>query len=166
MQGFWACWYLPSRSMPQNRARDVQAAKLDATNLAWWLVRSLNWSAFGRTPMGLGGGEDMASALRGRVGRQGAVAGLVFMGLLFGVLPSVTGADAGEYLGSFGPDGTTSTEFAAPGALAVDQETGTVYLIDLHEQVLYKFDSAGNPLDYEGSASYLTGNEITGLEIS
>lgn len=110
----------------------------------------------------------MAPAQRGRVVRvcrQGAVAGLVCIGLLLGLYPALTGAAGGEYLGSFGPDGTTNTEFEAPGALAVDQETGSVYVIDQGNQVLYKFDSSGSPLNYGGSESYLAGNEITGLEV-
>lgn len=107
----------------------------------------------------------MAPALRGRVFWQGAVAGLVGIGLLLGMFPALSGATGGEYLGSFGPDGTTATEFEAPGALAVDQGTGAVYLIDSQKQVLYKFDSSGAPLEYGGSASYLVGNEITGLEV-
>jgi len=77
----------------------------------------------------------------------------------------MTGADGGEYLGSFGPDGTANTEFEAPRALALDQETGAVYLIDGQKQVLYKFDSSGTPVNYGGSAGYLAGNEITGLEV-
>jgi hypothetical protein len=108
----------------------------------------------------------MASAQRGRVNRvfrQGAVLGLVCTGLLLGLYPAMTGAAGGEYLGSFGPDETTNSEFEAPGAVAVDQETGAVYVIDRQKQVLYKFDSSGSPLEFEGTAGYLTGNEITGL---
>jgi hypothetical protein len=81
------------------------------------------------------------------------------------VFAAVTRAEGGEYLGAFGPDGTTDTEFEAPGALAVDQETGAVYPIDLQKQVLYKFDSTGASLNFEGGAGYLAGNEITGLEV-
>jgi len=108
----------------------------------------------------------MASAQRGRVDRvfrQGAVAGLVCIGLLLGLYAAVTGAADGDYLGSFGPDGTANTEFEAPGAVAVDQETGAVYVIDRQKQVLYKFDSSGSPVEFEGTAGYLSGNEITGL---
>jgi len=111
----------------------------------------------------------MASAQRGRVDRalrQGAVAGLVCIGLLLALFPATTGAAGGEYLGSFGPDGTANTEFEAPGAVAVDQESGAVYLIDRQKQVLYKFDSSGSPLAFEGTAGYLSGNEITGLSFN
>lgn len=75
-------------------------------------------------------------------------------------------ADPAEYLGGFGPDGTAATEFKAPGAIGVDEETGAVYLLDVEEQVLYKFDSSGAPLNYGGAAGYIAGNEITGLSLS
>jgi len=107
----------------------------------------------------------MASALRGRVVRQVVVTGLICTGLLLVMLPAVTGAVSGDYLGSFGPDGTTNTEFEAPGAVAVDQETGAVYVIDEQKQVLYKFDSTGHPVNFGGSAAYLVGNQITGLAV-
>jgi hypothetical protein len=75
-------------------------------------------------------------------------------------------ASPGDYLESFGPDGTAATEFERPAALAVDQETGAVYVGDSETQTLYKFDEEGNPLDWSGSAAYLSGNELTGLSLN
>jgi DNA-binding beta-propeller fold protein YncE len=73
--------------------------------------------------------------------------------------PQRAAAAPGDYIESFGPDGTTGTEFGRPAALAVDQESGAVYVGDSESQTLYKFDSGGAPLDYEAIAS----NEISGL---
>jgi hypothetical protein len=78
---------------------------------------------------------------------------------------SASAADPGEYLESFGPDGTTATEFARTAGLAVDQETGAVYVADSSAQVLYKFDASGAPLPYGGSSVYISGHEITGLSL-
>jgi hypothetical protein len=75
-------------------------------------------------------------------------------------------AAPGDYLGSFGPDGTAATEFDRPAALGVDQATGAVYVGDSETQILYKFDADGNPLNYGGGAPYISGNEITGLELN
>jgi len=75
-------------------------------------------------------------------------------------------ADPGEYLESFGPDGTTGTEFARTGGLAVDQQTGAIYVEDTSTQVLYKFDASGAPLPYGGSSVYISDNEITGLSLN
>jgi hypothetical protein len=81
-------------------------------------------------------------------------------------LPGTALAEPGDYLESFGPDGTAATEFNRPAALGVDQGTGAVYVADSETQVLYKFDADGNPLDYGGGAPYISGNEITGLSLS
>jgi len=72
-------------------------------------------------------------------------------------------AEGGDYLESFGPDGTAGSEFDRPAGLAVDQESGAVYVFDSEAEVLYKFDEEGNPLDWGGSAGYISGNELTGV---
>ena len=77
--------------------------------------------------------------------------------------PVLAAAAPGDYLESFGPDGTAGTEFERPAGLAVDQETGAVYVNDSESEVLYKFDEEGNPLDWGGSAGYISGNEITAV---
>jgi DNA-binding beta-propeller fold protein YncE len=75
-------------------------------------------------------------------------------------------AAPGDYVESFGPDGTTGTEFGRTAALALDQQTGAVYVADSETQVLYKFNAAGEPLDYGGASGYISGNEITGLSLN
>jgi len=57
-------------------------------------------------------------------------------------------AAPGDYIESFGPDGTSSTEFERPAALAVDQSTGAVYVGDSDTQTLYKSDEEGRPLNW------------------
>jgi sugar lactone lactonase YvrE len=94
------------------------------------------------------------------------VAGLfALLGLLGHSAPPATAAASSNYLDTFGPDGTEASEFGEPFGLAVDQETGAVYVGDRATNVLYKFDEEGNPLAYGGTSEYLTGNEITGLAI-
>jgi len=89
--------------------------------------------------------------------------------LLFACWVLVTAGTAaaapGDYVESFGPDGTAATEFSRPAALTVDQESGAVYVGDSETQALYKFDEEGNPLDWGGSAGYISGNELTGLSL-
>jgi hypothetical protein len=103
------------------------------------------------------------------LGRAGRPFGRLVLGawlvlvLLVLCAPGMAAAEPGDYLQSFGPDGTAGTEFGKPAGLAVDQETGAVYVYDGESEVLYKFDEAGNPLDWGGSAGYISGNEITGV---
>ncbi len=92
-----------------------------------------------------------------------ALAALSLLGLVPGF---ATAAANPDYLKSFGPDGTSSTSFEGPAAVAVDEETGVIYVGDRVKNVLYKFDSEGNPLDWSGIAPYIKGNEITGLSFS
>src|SRR4051794_35618104 len=88
------------------------------------------------------------------------------LGLLLALallVPALAASAPGDYLSSFGPDGTTGTEFERPAGLAVDQETGAIYVFDSKAEVLYKFDEEGNPLDWSGSAGYISRDEITGV---
>jgi hypothetical protein len=48
----------------------------------------------------------------------------------------------------------------------VDQATGAVYVGDSETQTLYKFDAEGNPLNYGGGALYISGNQISGLDMN
>src|SRR3954470_15884681 len=91
---------------------------------------------------------------------SGFVMSVALLALLF---PVSALAEPGEYIKSFGPDGTALTGFSAPAGLAVDQETDSVYVFDSESETLYKFDEAGNPLGWGGSAGYISGNEITGV---
>lgn len=106
----------------------------------------------------------------GRAGRPFArlVAGawLVSVWLLVLCGQQTAIAAPGDYLESFGPDGTAGTEFARPAGLAVDQETGAVYVADSETQVLYKFDASGEPLAYGGSGGNISGNELTGFSFN
>lgn len=101
-----------------------------------------------------------------RVGSiRGAICLLWLLGTLAGVLgvAPASAAEAPPYYASFGPDGTTSTGFEWAGPIAVDQQAELVYVIDRSSGALYKFDTDGNPVDFGGSASYISGNAITGL---
>ncbi len=60
---------------------------------------------------------------------------------------------------SFGPDGAAGSEtFANVQGVAVDQTTEEVYVYDAGAGKVYKFDSAGEPVNF----SALTGNAIEG----
>ena len=105
----------------------------------------------------------------GRAGRpfERLVAGAWFMLVCLLVLcVGNAAADPGEYIESFGPDGTAGTEFATTAALGLDQVTGAVYVADSGTQALYKFNAAGEPLDYGGTSAYISGNKITGLSLN
>jgi hypothetical protein len=67
------------------------------------------------------------------------------------------------YLGGFGPDGTATSDFQRVGSVAVNQESGSLYVADTAAQELYKFNEDGQPLNFEGIAPYLDKNSITGL---
>lgn len=60
---------------------------------------------------------------------------------------------------SFGPDGTTATSFSNAQGLALDQSSEAVYVYDAGAGAIYKFDAAGNPVDF----SALTSNAIEGV---
>ncbi|HEU5062850.1 MAG TPA: hypothetical protein VFT79_06825 [Solirubrobacterales bacterium] len=67
---------------------------------------------------------------------------------------------------TFGPDGTEATGFGGAGATAVDQEANVVYVLDQAAGTISKFDLEGNPVNFTGSALYLSGNQITGLSVN
>jgi hypothetical protein len=56
---------------------------------------------------------------------------------------SALAATSHEFEKSFGPDGTEATNFEAPGAVAVDQQSHDVYAADLGLGAVSKFDEAG-----------------------
>jgi hypothetical protein len=76
---------------------------------------------------------------------------------------SAVAAEPLVYQSSFGPDGSADTDFDKVGSVAVDQQTEAVYVIDRATDILYKFDAEGQPLDFGGSAPYISGNQISGL---
>lgn len=80
-----------------------------------------------------------------------------------GMASAASGATSTEYVKSFGPDGTESSNFERINGVAVDQQTGDVYVLDGEAGALEKFSAAGQPLAWGGSAGYISGNKITGL---
>jgi len=105
----------------------------------------------------------------GRAGRQAARLALgAWLALICVALfvPGTALAEQGDYVESFGPDGTAATQFNKLSALATDPVTGAVYVGDSGTQTLYKFDADGNPLNYGGSKAYISGNKITGLAMN
>lgn len=91
----------------------------------------------------------------------GIAVGILMMVLL--VAQPAVGAEPLVYSSSFGPDGTEATDFGRVGSVAVDQQTHVVYVIDREAGSLYKFDADGQPVDFTGSAAYISGNQIGGL---
>ena len=80
--------------------------------------------------------------------------------------PASVSAKVPEYLKSFGPDGTEASGFGKAAAIAVDEGAGVVYVIDHEAGSLLKFDLEGQPVDFGGSAPYISGNQITELSMN
>jgi DNA-binding beta-propeller fold protein YncE len=76
------------------------------------------------------------------------------------------GADEYEWTRSFGPDGSSLSEFSSATSVAVDRGEEAVYVLDREADALFKFDLEGNPLNFGGSGLNISGNELSGLEIS
>ena len=66
----------------------------------------------------------------------------------------------------FGPDGSGASGFATVTSVAVDQSEKRVYVLDRIADALYKFDFAGNPVDFGGSNPDVSGNELSGLSLT
>lgn len=100
----------------------------------------------------------------GRLWRSVVIAGLC-VSLAGGVWAAIGTAaiESPEYLKSFGPDGAETSSFSFATSIAVDQQTHHVYVADVSAGSLYKFDEEGQPVDFSGSASYISDNAITGL---
>jgi WD40-like Beta Propeller Repeat len=102
--------------------------------------------------VGFGRGRDAV--------RRGGPAVLVVLLLAF-----CATAQAGvvhPYLGSFGPDGAAGSTFGRPGAVAVDQSDGDVYVADTAAGAIYKFGPDGEPVDFAATGS----NKLEGLAFS
>ena len=67
---------------------------------------------------------------------------------------------------SFGPDGTGSTHFDQAGAIGIDQVTGDIYVADLADGTVQKFDSAHVPVAFTGVALNIEGNKLDGFAFS
>jgi hypothetical protein len=102
---------------------------------------------------------------RGSLGLR-LIAGLIIA--LSAFLSQAGGATAAAptFLGSFGPDGTSASNFQRAGSVAVDEQLGDVYVLDVFAHTLYKFDSEGEPVAFTGSDAAISGNTITGLPVS
>jgi DNA-binding beta-propeller fold protein YncE len=101
---------------------------------------------------------------RWRLGMAAVSAVLVLLGAL-GV--AAAGADELEFelQRSFGHDGSSVTGFSSATSVAVDRSEGRVYVLDRVADAIYKFDLAGNPVDFGGSSPDVSGNELSGLTI-
>jgi hypothetical protein len=93
----------------------------------------------------------------------GVVGGFLCLTSFFLISEPSLAADPPVYTTSFGPDGTAATDFDKVGSVAVDQQTGFVYVIDRAAGLLYKFDDSGQPVAFGGAAPYISGNQISGL---
>lgn len=76
-----------------------------------------------------------------------------------------------ELVKQFGTDGTATPSFESPSPVAVDQQTHFVYAAsglsrNRGPAAIFKFDAEGNPVAWGGTAAYLSGNELGGLEFS
>lgn len=71
-----------------------------------------------------------------------------------------------ELVKKFGPDGSAVSGFERAGAVAVDQQSHFVYAIDRLAGKIYKFDGDGSPVNWGGSAAYISGNELSGLSFA
>ena len=79
------------------------------------------------------------------------------------LLPAALASAATEPLSRFGPDGSEATQFDRIGSVAVDQQSGAVYVLDGYGEALFKFGPAGESLAFGGSNPDITGNRIDGI---
>jgi hypothetical protein len=93
------------------------------------------------------------------------LAGALAFLVVWALAPAFAAAGPVEYLKTFGPDGAEESSFEEAGSVAVDQTTGSVYVLDPDAGSLFKFDAEGNPVDFEGSAPYIVGNALTDLDV-
>jgi hypothetical protein len=108
-----------------------------------------------------GGSNSGQGTSRGSLRRPGTLVGLLVALLVIACFASgaAFAAETRPPVGSFGPDGTSASTFAEPGAVAVDQGTHDVYVADYGLGTVEKFSETGAPTDF----SALGSNEITGF---
>jgi WD40-like Beta Propeller Repeat len=94
---------------------------------------------------------------------QGTAALLICLAFTFFAMAASASAEAPHYVSSFGPDGSSASDFGWAASVAVDQQTEMVYVLDKETGSLYKFNSQGQPVDFGGSALYISGNRIDGI---
>jgi DNA-binding beta-propeller fold protein YncE len=113
-----------------------------------------------------GWGRHSIASTHGYASAALTVGAVMLVLLLAPVMAPASASAAGELHvlhSTFGPDGTNSSDFNRPAAIAADQATGAVYVIDQGAGKLYKFGPSGAELPFTGSAPDLQGNSITGL---
>ena len=95
--------------------------------------------------------------------RHGIIGILAIAAMILPLASAALAAEPTQFLSAFGPDGLESSNFDRAGAVGVDQQDGSVYVLDSGTESLYKFDEDGQPLDFGGSAPNISGNAITGI---
>ena len=105
----------------------------------------------------------------GRLGRQfrGAVLTPTFAAALcvaLAVLPAAVASADSVPLSRFGPDGSEAAQFDRIGSVAVDQQSGAVYVLDGGAEALFKFGPAGEPIAFGGLNPDITENRIDGIK--
>jgi len=66
-------------------------------------------------------------------------------------------------LSRFGPDGTDATQFERLSSVAVDQQSGSVYVLDGAAEALLKFGPGGEAVAFGGANPQISGNRIEGI---
>jgi hypothetical protein len=135
----------------RRHAKASSAGSTQATGGSRGLVRRA-FATRGASGNGKGSGAPSHRRLSGAL----AVLALSMLALAL----SASSALAGEthpYVSSFG-------SFTAPQSVAIDQATGNVYALDTGSspKKISRFDSTGAAAPFSASASYITGNELTG----
>jgi DNA-binding beta-propeller fold protein YncE len=94
---------------------------------------------------------------------QGIGVVLICLAVTFLAMAASASAEEPRYVSSFGPDGSSGSTFGWAASVAVDQQTEMVYVLDKETGSLYKFNAQGQPVDFGGSAPYISGNRIGGI---
>jgi DNA-binding beta-propeller fold protein YncE len=133
----------------------------------WYACIATRVSAVRKAPVGAFFGEtegerEMPEGLR-RLGRLAVSSVLIIAALAVGA--SAAGAEGFEFERAFGPNGSDLEVFQSATSVAVDQTAGRVYVLDRKADAIYKFDLAGNPVDFGGSSPDISGNKLSGFSI-
>jgi DNA-binding beta-propeller fold protein YncE len=111
------------------------------------------------------GSCDRVGSRAGTPRRRSTLLALALGAFLLALTPTLASAAEPEYelLEKFGPDGTEATGFTTAGSVVIDQQSNMLYVMDQQGKKLFKFDTEGEPVGFGGSAPYISGNEISGL---
>jgi NHL repeat len=120
-------------------------------------VSSANGSVYFLSPEQLESGQGTENAPNLYVARPGDGYAPQFVATLESVLTGPQPPELGRHFqGNFEPSFSDAT------GVAVDHATGDIYVLDIVENKVRRFDSSGNPAPFSGSASYIEGNALTG----